>query len=120
MKHLLQGKNIKITSAIEDYILQKVKFLERFVNRFNQDAVEIRIESGKPSRHHHSGFVFYAEVNLKLPGRLLRAEASHLDPSLAINKVFKEIERQVKKYKDSKLDKKLRNKNFKKIPYEHF
>lgn len=100
MRHILQGKNVKINAAIEDYILQKIRSLERFTKHFNQDAVEARIEVGKPSKHHRSGFVFYAEINLKLPGKLLRAEAAHLDLNSAINEVFSEIERQAKKYKD--------------------
>lgn len=100
MKFILQGKNIKITDSIQDLINAKIGFLERFTVRFNQDAVEARVEVGKPSKHHRSGFVFYAEINLKLPGAMLRAEANHLDLNFAVSEAFKEIERQVKKYKE--------------------
>jgi len=103
MKFILQGKNIEITDSIQDLVSTKIDFLEHFTARFNQDAIEARVEVGKPSKHHRSGFVFYAEINLKLPGGLLRAEASHLELNFAINEVFKEIERQIKKYKDKKV-----------------
>lgn len=79
---------------------EKVRSLERFTARFDQAAVEARIEVGRPSKHHRSGMVFYAEVNLKLPGKLLRSEATHLRLEYAVNEVFKETERQVKKYKE--------------------
>lgn len=100
MKYILQGKNITISDSINTLVETKIKVLERFVYRFDANAVEARIEVGKPSRHHHTGPVFYAEVNLKVPGRLLRAEATHLDLVYAINETFKELERQIKDHKD--------------------
>ena len=104
MKYILQGKNIELTIAINDLIASKIKILERLTKRFDQEAIEARVEVGKPSRHHRSGPIFYAEINLKLPSRLLRAEANHLDLNFAINEAFKEIERQIKKYKEKKIE----------------
>lgn len=100
MRYILQGKNITISDSINTLVETKIKALERFVSRFDADAVEARVEVGKPSRHHHSGPVFYAEVNLKIPGKLLRAEATHLDLIYAVNETFKELERQIKDHKD--------------------
>ena len=109
MKYILQGKNTTISESIQILVETKIRALERFVSRFNASAVEARIEVGKPSRHHHTGPVFYAEVNLKIPGKLLRAEATHLDLNSAINEIFKEIERQVKDYKEKIITKKKSN-----------
>lgn len=100
MRYFLQAKNTTITPVIENLVADKIKALERFVARFDRGAVEARIEVGKPSKHHRSGIVFYAEINLKVPGKLLRAEATHLRLEYAVNAAFKEIERQVKKYKE--------------------
>lgn len=100
MKYVLQPINTSISDSIQALVDGKIKTLERFVSRFDPQAVEARIEVGKPSQHHHTGLVFYAEINLKIPGRLLRAEAIHLDLVYAVNEAFKEIERQVKDYKD--------------------
>ncbi|MDP3730982.1 MAG: ribosome-associated translation inhibitor RaiA [bacterium] len=110
MKYMLQGTNISISGSIEALVASKIKTLDRFVSRFDEATVEARIEVGKPSRHHHTGMVFYAEINLKIPGKLLRAEAMHLDLSFAISEAFKEIERQVKDYKEKIITK---NKKFK-------
>lgn len=105
MKYILQPTNTTISDSIQALIDSKVKTLERFVSRFDQQAVEARIEVGKPSRHHQTGMVFYAEINLKIPGKLLRAEATHLDLSSAVNEAFKEIERRVKDYKEKMITK---------------
>ena len=110
MKYILQGTNISISGSIELLVASKIKALDRFVSRFDPAAIEARIEVGKPSRHHHTGMVFYAEINLKIPGKLLRAEATHLDLSLAVSEAFKEMERQVKDYKEKMITK---NKNSK-------
>ena len=105
MKYILQSVNTTISSGLQALIETKIKSLERFVSRFDQGVVEARIEVGKPSRHHHTGPVFYAEINLKVPEKLLRAEATNLDLLSAVSEVFKEIERQVKDYKDKMITK---------------
>ena len=110
MKYILQGKNISISESIVSLVETKIKTLERFVSRFDPAVVEARIEVGKPSRHHRTGLVFYAEINLKIPGKSLRAEVTNLDLSLAVNEAFKEMERQIKDYKDKIVTK---NKNSK-------
>lgn len=106
MEYNLQGKNIELTQAVRDLIDKKIQSLERLIGRFDQEAVEARIELSKPSKHHRSGFVFYAEINLKLPGQLLRAESNHLDLNFAVNEAFRETERQVKKYKEKIMQRK--------------
>jgi len=110
MKYILQSTNITISPSIKALIETKIKSLERFIKRFDQGAVEARVEIGKPSRHHHSGPVFYAEINLKIPGKLLRAESTHLDLNSAVNETFKEMERQIKDHKDKLVTKSKKQK----------
>lgn len=105
MKYILQTINISISDSIRSLVESKAKVLERFVFRFSPETVEARIEVGKPSRHHHKGMVFYAEINLKVPGKLLRAEETDLDLASAINGAFQEVERQIKEYKDKMITK---------------
>ena len=111
MKYILQPINTTISPSIQTLIEGKIKSLERFVSRFDPAVVEARIEVGKPSRHHHTGPVFYAEINLKIPGKLLRAEATHLDLTLAVSEAFKEMERQIKDHKDKLVAKNKNSKN---------
>jgi len=57
-----------------------------------------------PSKHHRSGRIYYAEVNLKIGGKLLRATCQHEDLRNAIVDVKNELQKQIKKFKDKKRD----------------
>ena len=67
--------------------------------KYSKDPIEVRVEIGKPSKHHRSGKVFYAEANLKMGGKLLRATCQHEDLRNAIVEVKDELQRQIKKFK---------------------
>lgn len=99
VKIIIQGNNIEISDAIRKFIIQKIGGLNKFLQRATPDLVEARVEVGKPSKHHRSGMVYYAEVNLSLPGKLLRAQAKHMKLRYAINEVRNKLERQIEKYK---------------------
>ena len=98
MKIEINPTNIKLDDALVIWVQEKIGSLEKFLQKVDPAAVEARIEIGKPSRHHHKGLVWYAEVNLKLPGKLLRATNTNKDLRLAINQVKDELQRQIKKY----------------------
>ncbi|MEK7203633.1 MAG: ribosome-associated translation inhibitor RaiA [Patescibacteria group bacterium] len=98
MKIEISPKNIKLDDALVVWVEQKIGGLEKFLKRIDSNVVEARVEIGKPSRHHHKGLVWYAEANLKLPGKLLRATNMNKDLRLAINQVKDELQRQIKKY----------------------
>jgi putative sigma-54 modulation protein len=109
MKIILHAKNIELTPAIKDYVDEKIGSVAKFLNEPNDDLIEARVEVSKPSRHHHEGSVFYAEVNLKMGKNLMRATHEHNDLYVAIDKVRDEIERQIKKFKEKRNDKERRN-----------
>ena len=99
MKIIIKSTNIELSASLEEYVNQKIGSLDKFLKDFKPDIVEARVEIGKPSKHHKSGPVFYAEINLRLPGKLLRAESSHVNLRSAINKARDELEKQIEKYK---------------------
>lgn len=100
MRITIKGTNVKLTGALETFINQKIGSLDKFLKDFSPDLVQARVEVGKPSKHHKTGPVFYAEVNLILPGKLLRAVSDHIDLHYAINKTRDELEKQIEKYKN--------------------
>jgi ribosomal subunit interface protein len=57
-----------------------------------------RIEIGKTTKHHKNGKIFYAEINLELPHRLLRATVEAEDLYEAIDRVKEELEREILRY----------------------
>ncbi len=103
------AKNIELTPAIRSFVEEKVGSLAKFL-KGGAETLEARVEVGKPSRHHKSGQVFYAEVNLKIGKKLLRAQAEHFDLNAAIDQARNELERQIKKFKDKMTDRARREK----------
>jgi len=93
----IKGKGIKLTDANIEYARKKIESLSKFLRNFNSDTVEVRIEIGK-DKHHRKGDVFYAEVNLKLGAKLLRAVSEHEDMFYAITDIKDKLQEEIKDY----------------------
>ena len=92
----IQTKNLTLTDAISDYVAKQFGFISRLTRRFESlGAVSMDIELARTTRHHRKGEVFYAEVNLHLSGRLIRAEDSAEDLYRAINMVRNTLKREL-------------------------
>lgn len=101
MKIDITTKNIELDNPLRVFIEDKIGGLERVVG---DDAAEARVEIGKPSKHHQSGPVFYAEAHIKLGGTLLRAEKQHEDLRAAIVDVKESLHLQITKFKEKHRD----------------
>ena len=99
MKIQITGKNIEITESIRQIIDEKIGGLDKFLSNFDSDTIIIDVEVGRPSRHHRSGDIFYAEANLSLPGNMLRAQAERDNLTRAIIEVRDDLKIQIEKYK---------------------
>ena len=95
---IVESKNIKLDEALIVWVEKKIGSLEKFLKKIDPTAIEARVEIGKPSKHHRKGPVWYAEVNLKVPRKLLRATSIDKDLRTAVNRVKDELQRQIKKY----------------------
>lgn len=103
MKINIKSTNLDLTPALKEYIEEKIGSLVKFLTRFDAEgAVESRVEVGRTTRHHHKGPVFRAEVNIDVPGKVLRAEAEDLDIRTAIDEVKDKLKREAEKYKEIK------------------
>jgi len=100
---------MELTPAITAFVEEKIGMLSKFLNEPRGDLIEARVEVGKPSKHHKSGPVFYAEVNLKVGGKLIRANEENFDLYVAIDKVRDEVESQIKKFKEKSTDLERKN-----------
>jgi len=94
-------KNITPDKPLEVFIEEKIGGLERYIN---DGPIFAKVEMGLPSRHHRSGPVFYAEVNLSIGSKLLRANCQHEDLRNAIVDAKNELRRQIKDFKEKKKD----------------
>lgn len=101
MKITIKATSVKLNSALEEYIQGKLSDLDKFVPKIGY--IEAWVEIGKPSKHHNKGDVFYAEADIKVPGKILRSQAESWDLKLAINEVKNELQKELKRYKESKI-----------------
>ena len=95
MNVTLSWKNIDLTSKQKQYIEEKIRSLSKFFNNITRARIDVGVESTK----HNKGKIFYAHVNLHVPGKVLRVE--ELEPSVekAIDKAKDDLQIELKKYK---------------------
>ena len=100
----LKATNVELTSALKEYVEEKIGSLDRFLERWEREgAIEAWVEVGRTTRHHQKGDIFRAEVTVRMPGKtVLRAEEEDIDVRTAIDKVRDEILREIKRHKEKK------------------
>ncbi len=113
MKILIKGTNLELTEGIRRYIDQKIGGLEKISAMGGKDAIDnnlvARVEIGITTKHHKSGPIYRAEVNLSVPDKhILRAEAEAQDLYQAIDEAKLILEKEINKYKKSVVSKKHR------------
>lgn len=111
MNITIYAKNIELTLAIKTYAEEKIGSLAKFLRPSSAKMAEAKIEVGKPSEHHKTGLIFYAEVDLAVGGRVMRATTQQADLYAAIDEIKEELERQIKKDKEKKVDLRRRAKS---------
>lgn len=100
MEISLKTKNITIENSLKEFTFEKVKSLEKFLNKSENLLAEV--ELSKTTAHHQKGEVFRAEVQIEVPGKLLRAESTKTDLRAAITEVKDQLQIQIKKYQEKK------------------
>ncbi len=112
MKITIKATNLKLTDSIYLYIGKRIGELEKFIRSVGAQAESFKggrppyeawVEVGKTTRHHRKGNIFRAEVQIRLPGKSLRAEAENLDLHAAIDEIKGEAERELKGYKEKQI-----------------
>ena len=88
----IRSKNFDLTPAIDDYVTKKISTLEKFLGGGNNILCEVETE--RTTKHHKSGDIFRAEVNIVEPGnKQIYAVAEEADLYTAIDVVRDEAER---------------------------
>jgi len=95
------ASNLELTEPLKNFIDKKIGSLERFVKRFDDGTLLADVEVGRTTGHHKHGDVYHAEINLELPGKILRATDEDSDVRVAIGNVRKTMIREIRKYKTS-------------------
>ena len=93
--------NFDLTDAIREYVEKKVSSLGKFIP--NSENLLCEVEIGRTTKHHNSGDIFKAEINILLPGGA-QVYAVTEEPELytAIDIVRDEAERVIVSQKNKK------------------
>lgn len=94
-------KNLDLTPSLSIYIDQKLAPLAKFIKKFDETGeAELWLELSRTTRHHgKGGEVFLAVVDLRLPGKILRAEEYAEDVRKAIDRAKDTLRLEIEKYK---------------------
>lgn len=104
MRTNIKATNIELTEKIKSYVQEKVNMLEKFLGKVQ--ALNVNFEVELTTHHHLKGEIYRAEMNLEVPGELLRVEKTEKDLFKAIDKVKDHMAMGIKKYKEKKIGKK--------------
>jgi len=95
----IKTKDLDLTDPMRKYVDKRIGSLDKYLARFDPDVVLAEVELARTTRHHRHGDVYYAEVNLTLPGKLLRATHTGSDMRKSIDKVRDILKREIRKFK---------------------
>lgn len=96
---------MELTEAIVSAVEKKLRTLEELLSTVGAPH-ELRVDAGKSTRHHNKGEVFKATADLKIPGRVIRAEATSEDLYSAIDEVRDKLRNEILKATKSRIDEK--------------
>ena len=107
MEIFVRGDNVKVTKAIEGYIGDKLKKIDKYIG----DSESVRATAVINVKNHNQK----VEVTIPLKTFILRAEETRDDLYAAIDVVIDKLERQIRKNKT-----KLQSKKMKEISSKEF
>lgn len=96
MKINLKATNMELTSAIRAYAEKKLGVIDKYFDNIQQIDVEV----GKTTRGQNKGDLFFCEVNVSVPKKLLRYRIETDDLYKSINESKKGIKIEIQKYKE--------------------
>ncbi len=103
MRKDIKTTNLTLTNAIRDYVDQKINHLDRLISS-GDESVHAQVELDMTTHHHHKGKLFRAEINLRVAGKEFRAVETAENLYAAIDLVKDELARELKGYKNKRLD----------------
>ncbi len=106
MQITIKGTQIDLTPAIVEYIEERIKPLEKYIGRFEEQGESIaNVEIARTTLHHRHGEVYTVDVNLYLDGEVIRASRSGEDMRATIDEVKDVLKGEIQKFKDLRVDK---------------
>jgi len=117
---VIKTTNLKLDGILRRYIEEKLNSLEKFSKIFYNEKysehflsrgkpkVEVWVEIGRTTLHHQKGPIFFAECQMRFPGKSLRSVAEREDLKLAVVEVKNKLQQELEQYKEKLITKKKR------------
>lgn len=100
MQTRIKATKIELTEAIREYVDKKMTMLEKYLGSYN--VINCDVEVGMTTSKHNKGQIYKAEINLQVPGELIRIEKEAEDLYKAIDKAKDHMAQAIVKYKDKR------------------
>ena len=104
MRYTISGKNIEVTEALKNIVMDKLGKLERYFTPETEIIVTMSVEKERQK----------IEVTIPVKGNIIRSEQVSNDMYVSIDLVEEVIERQLRKYKNKIIQKQQEGTNFRK------
>ena len=95
MNITIQGTQMDLTEAIKAKVNEKMLSVEKYF----EGITHIDVDVGKRGNHSDSGAMYYAEVNVSVPGKKIRVVKDDADLYKAIEKVKDHLKVEFEKVK---------------------
>lgn len=111
----IKATNMELTPAIQAHIEERVASLEKFVPKTKKkkktdemphEPIQVWVEVGKSTEHHHKGEIFLAEIQVRVPNvkESLRTVSNREDLYTAIDDARDQMKRELRRRKEKKID----------------
>ena len=104
MRYTISGKNIEVTEALKNIVMDKLGKLERYFTPETEIIVTMSVEKERQK----------IEVTIPVKGNIIRSEQVSNDMYVSIDLVEEVIERQLRKYKNKIIQKQQEGSNLRK------
>ncbi len=114
MEIIIRSKNVEVTDHIKDYADKKLSSAFRLIPQITKneekdtertgrdvDRIVLEVELEKITGN-EKGHIFRAEAQMKIPGKLIKAEDTAETLKTSIDEVSYELKRQLKDYKEKR------------------
>jgi len=96
MKVNIKATNMEITPSVTAQVQEKMGSLDRYFNNIQQ----IDVELGMTTKGQQKGKIYFCEVNVSVPKKLLRFRREFEEIGKAINEAKKGIQNELNEYKE--------------------
>jgi ribosomal subunit interface protein len=104
MKINLLAKNMELTQAVNDYVMDRMMALDTLLAKMDtHEEVFANFEVSKSTNHHKAGDVFHSDCIIKVNGREFYASSDKEDLYQAIDEVKERLLADISKDKSKKI-----------------